>query len=96
VQVCVAGQLLQHEVGHIGTRDCRDNGVSPNVFPALKKEGADVRYGSLADITANMRDVHFTPPIADIRRCRWDVREVPTADGYPTSSRRIRGTIHDL
>ena len=34
VQVCVAGQLLQHEVGHIGTRDCRNNGVSPNVFPA--------------------------------------------------------------
>src|SRR5262245_56863558 len=34
VQVCVATQLLQHEVCHSGTRDCRDNGVSPNVFPA--------------------------------------------------------------
>src|SRR5262245_323937 len=32
-----------------------------------------VRYGSLADITERSRHVRFTP-IADIRRCGWDVR----------------------
>src|SRR6185369_10865495 len=56
---------------------------------------ADVRFGSLADITTRCV-MSALPTIADIRRCRWDVRYVPTADGYPTSSRRIRGTIHDL
>jgi hypothetical protein len=29
-QVCIVAQLLQHEVGHIGTRNRRDNGVSPD------------------------------------------------------------------
>jgi len=33
-------------------------------------------FGSLADITARSRHVRL-PPIADIRRCRWDVRKVP-------------------
>jgi hypothetical protein len=33
---------------------------------------------------------------ADILQRSFYVRYVPTADGYPTSSRRIRGTIHDL
>jgi hypothetical protein len=36
------------------------------------------------------------PPEADIRQLIEHVCFVPTADGYPTSSRRIRGTIHDL
>jgi len=35
----------------------------------------NVRFGSLADIIQRQRHVRFTP-IADIRRCRWDIRKV--------------------
>ena len=36
-------------------------------------------FGSLADKTTRSRHVRL-PPIADIRRCRWDVRKVPIAE----------------
>ena len=39
----------------------------------------NVCFGSLADIIQRQRHVRFTP-IADIRRCRWDVRKVAEAD----------------
>jgi hypothetical protein len=39
----------------------------------------DVRFGSLADIEADLHDVRF-PPKADIAERHWDVRFVPEAD----------------
>jgi hypothetical protein len=35
------------------------------------------------------------PPIADIRRCRWDVRKVPTADVEGLLIRRMRFSGHE-
>ena len=40
----------------------------------------DVRFGSLADITACSRRMSALPPIADIQRMGWHVRFVPLAD----------------
>src|SRR5262245_34874073 len=34
MQICIIGQLFQHEIGQVGPRDCRDNGVSRDALTA--------------------------------------------------------------
>jgi hypothetical protein len=46
MQICIIGQLLQHEGCYVGTRDCRDNGVGPNALAAPIRAGACARYVS--------------------------------------------------
>ena len=49
-QVYMVGQLLQHEVRYIGTRDCWDKGVSLDVFAApIRPSTSPVRQSRGAD-----------------------------------------------
>ena len=45
-----------------------------------ESRAANVRYGSLADISERIRDVRFTPESGHAQRQRVDVRYVPETD----------------
>jgi hypothetical protein len=81
--VAVVGDKLTVKGKRVTFRALRHTHIGlPRPYKPKRVGGAplaDVRVGSLADITARSRYVRFTP-IADIRQCRWDFRKVPTAD----------------